>query len=181
MMRFSRRRSSLSFPSSAVKTALNANHARAFLPHSAAPAHLRPQEVQMQHASKMDESWTDYTSIRLTDSLRSQVKGDAGKCGSLFFSNPIGVKLVCGSSCWSLSSVSCIIEMQQTPSSCTAFTSNELSLLELWMLFSFFFLKFCGCQVCIFENEWLKNYGALGKMKHSIFPQMNLISRWNQT
>lgn len=134
MMRFSRRRSSLSFPSSAVKTALNANHARAALPHSAVPAHPRPQEVQMQNAStpKMDESWADYTSIRLTDSLRSQVKGDAGKCGFLFlFSNPIGVKLVCRSSCWSLSSVSCIIEMQQTPSSCTAFTSNELSLLEL--------------------------------------------------
>lgn len=85
-MRFSRRRSSLSFPSSAVKAALNANHARAFLPHSAAPAHLRPQEVQMQNASKpkMDESWTDYTSVRWTASLRSQVKGDAGKCGSLF-------------------------------------------------------------------------------------------------
>lgn len=141
MMRFSRRRYSLSFPSTAVKTALNANHAHAFLPHSAVPAHLKPQEVQMQNASasKMDESWSDCTSIRLTDSLRSQVKGDAGKCGSLFFSNPMGVKPVCSSSCWSLSSASCIIEMQQTPSSCTAFTSNELSLLELWMLFSFFF------------------------------------------
>lgn len=86
-MRFSRRRSSLSFPSSAAKTALNANHACAFLPHSAVPAHRRPQEVQMQNAStpKMDASWTDCTSIRLTEPLRSQVKGDAGKCASLFF------------------------------------------------------------------------------------------------
>lgn len=37
MMRFSRRRSSLSFLSSAMKTALNANHAGAFLQHSAVP------------------------------------------------------------------------------------------------------------------------------------------------
>lgn len=167
MMRFSRRRSSLSFPFRAVKTALNVNHACTFLPDSAVPAHRRRQEVDMQNASKpkMDESWTDCARIRLTDSLRSQVKGDPGKCCFLFRANPIyAFEIVCSSSCWSLSTVSRVIEMQQTPSLAQhlhlmslAFWSFEcsflFSFLEFLRLPSLYFWKWMTQELCGFRQD----------------------------
>lgn len=135
MMRFSRRRSSLSFSSSAVKTALNANHAGAFLQHSAVPCSSETTWSRDTNAlkPKRDESWTEWVSVCVIDRF-PEITGEH-RCSENGEKPNQCFPIFCRSICWGLSSVSVKIEMQQTPSACTTFTSNELSLLELWMLF----------------------------------------------
>lgn len=179
MMRFSRRRSSLSFSSSVVKTGLNANHAGAFLHHSAVSYSSETTWSQVANASKpkRDESWTECVSIYMIDRF-PEITGEHRKCSENGEKPNQHFPIVCRSICWGLSSVSVIIEMQQTPSTCTTFTSNEL--LELWMLL-FSPQCFTAAKFVFFKMNDSEIMGVLGKMNNPIFPEMNLISKWNQT
>lgn len=152
MMRFSQRRSSLSFSSSAMKTALNVNHPGAFLQHSAVPCSSETTWSQVANASKpkRDESWTEWVIACVIDRFPA-ITGEH-RCSENGEKPNQHFPIVCRSICWGLSSVSVIIEMQQTPSTCTTFTSNELSLLELWMLL--FFLS-VSLLPSLYFSKWM--------------------------
>lgn len=158
MMRFSQRRSSLSFSSSAMKTALNVNHPGAFLQHSAVPCSSETTWSQVANASKpkRDESWTEWVIACVIDRFPA-ITGEH-RCSENGEKPNQHFPIVCRSICWGLSSVSVIIEMQQTPSTCTTFRSNELSLLELWMLL-FFPQCFAAAKLVFFK---MNDSGIMG-------------------
>lgn len=97
------------------------------------PAHLRPHEDTNASKPKRDEPWTERVSVCVIDRY-PEITGEH-RCSESGKKPNRRFPIVCRCICWGLSSVSVKIEMQQTPSACT-FTSNELSLLELWMLVS---------------------------------------------